>query len=108
MKRLFAVAVCVLICCPAHADDNPSDLPWKVNKPIVTVQKERYFPYPDKRSPVWIDMHYIGPDLELWQMASSPYGDKLSRMEWRRSMDNGRTWSEFTPMVPSAPIAPVA
>jgi len=102
MRRLLAVTICLLICCPAHADDNASDLPWMVNGPIVTVQKERYFPYPDQRSPVWIDMHYIGPDLELWQMASSPYGDKLSRMEWRRSMDNGRTWGEFKPMVPSA------
>ena len=101
MTRLLAPAVCLLISCPACAEEDPSDLPWKVNQPIVTVQKQRYFPYADKRSPVWIDMFYIGSNLELLQTASSPHGDKLDRMEWRRSMDNGKTWSDFRPMVPS-------
>ena len=102
MKRFFAVAVCTMSICPVSAEESQPAPPWKVNKPIVTVQKERYLPYPDRRSPVWIDMFYMGSTLELFQTASSPYGDKLSRMEWRRSQDNGNTWSEFKPMVPSA------
>jgi hypothetical protein len=102
MRRVLITMVCILLYCAVLAAENSSNLPWKVNKPIVTVQKDRYFPYADKRSPVWINLFYIGPNLELFQTASVPYGDKVSRIEWRRSEDNGKTWSDFKRMVPSA------
>ena len=94
MQRLLAVAVCVLLCCPALADDNPSDLPWKVNKPIVTVEKSVYLH--TSGASTWVTMEYVGPDLELLETnAVMPIGDVLSDVKQRLSTDNGRTWSTF-------------
>ena len=98
----LTVLALTLLTPPTSAEENPSDLPWNVNQPIVTVEKDRYFPEPNEKGTAWIDKFYVGPNLELLETASVSRGDKLSTMNWRLSPDNGRTWSEFKPVVPSS------
>ncbi len=99
---LFVTYFYTLLLRHAPAEENSADFPWKVNQPIVTVQKDRYFPEPDNKGTAWIDKFYVGPNLELLETASVSRGDKLSTMKWRLSSDNGRTWSDFKPVVPSS------
>ncbi|MEO2049498.1 MAG: sialidase family protein [Pirellulales bacterium] len=84
------------------ATANATDLPWKVNQPIVTVKKSRYTPLPLGGNPAWVNMAYVGSNLELLQTVSVPRGDEQNDTRWRRSIDNGQTWSEFKPVVPSS------
>ena len=97
LSRVFfgIVFFCTMRFQNTPADEPALDLPWTVNQPIVTVQKDRYFPDPKKKGTAWIDKYYVGPRLELWEIASVSRGDKLSKMKSRFSSDNGKTWSDF-------------
>jgi hypothetical protein len=70
-------------------------LPWKVNPPIATVQKEVYYKHPRSGAAALVFMQYVGPGLERMETRGLEVQDDVhSERTWRLSTDNGRTWSE--------------
>ena len=100
MRRAIPLLIVAATTGLAAADE--TDLPWMVNQPIVAVQKSRYTPLPLNGHPAWVNVAYVGPNLELLETVSVPKGDELNDTRWRRSDDNGKSWSEFKPMLPSS------
>ena len=47
----------------ALAEEPSEVLPWKVNKPIVSVKKEVYVKHPDDAADVLVFEQYVGPNL---------------------------------------------
>ena len=110
---LFRFSLIISACCvlvahvplsgAAGAEDvPPAPPPWKVNRPIVTVEKEIYLEHPAPRVAPWVSIQYVGPKLEVREVRGlerqSDVGEQI-RARW--SADNGRTWSEFVPVQPS-------
>lgn len=74
-------------------------LPWKVNRPIVLVDKELYREHERANAAMMVSVQYVGPALQrrevhAHEVASDVGGDIRAR--W--SSDNGRTWSIFVPV----------
>ena len=98
MRRYLPSVVFILVVCPDLA--KTADPPWKINEPIVTVEKSLYLPHPPP--PPWAlslaTMEYVGSKLELLETRSKmSIGDVLYDVQQRVSTDNGRTWSDFRP-----------
>ena len=93
----YSVPLMVLILLAGAALAQAVDMPWQVNTPIVSVQKSLYVAHPAAGEAPWIDMSYVGPNLELLETRGilTSSGD-LSDQQWRLSNDNGKTWSAFT------------
>lgn len=82
---------------PVRGDD--SDLPWKVNQPLVTVQKEVYKKHPRKGAGVLVSVRYVGPKLERRETHSVEFRDDVYSERFSRfSSDNGKTWSPSRPL----------
>jgi len=100
---LAAVWACVVM--PACAQEQSDQLPWKVNKPIVSVKKEVYVEHAVAGEAVWVKMQYVGPNLERREVRlierESDVGEDI-KARW--STDNGRTWSEFVPVQSSTNV----
>jgi hypothetical protein len=78
-------------------------LPWKLNRPIVSVKKELYRKHPKPRAAAMVSVQYVGPRLELreWQ-AVEIRDDVADDQAARWSLDNGRTWSAWVALAPSS------
>ena len=92
LKSLLAI----LLGCVAVESAASEPLPWKVNRPIVTVKKELYLKHPGPRIASWASLQYVGPGLELREVRGiervSDVGEDI-RARW--SADNGKTWADF-------------
>ena len=76
-----------------------SVLPWKVNRPIVTVQKEVYKKHPRKGAAALVSVRYVGPKLERLETHSVEFRDDVHSERFTRfSSDNGKTWSPTRPL----------
>ena len=74
-------------------------MPWRANKPIVTVQKELYRKHPKPRAAARAWRDYVGPNRELMEVQSLEILDDVGEdITARWSLDNGRTWSEPMPL----------
>ncbi|MBI2300170.1 MAG: hypothetical protein HYU66_14705 [Armatimonadetes bacterium] len=72
-------------------------LPWQVNTPICTVQKDLYEPHTHTREAELVQVLYVGPGLERREVhAREVSNDVGGNIRARWSADNGRTWSEYT------------
>lgn len=73
------------------------ELPWRVNKPIVTVKRELYHKQEHPDYPIWAKMYSTGPGLERWEVVEdeSSGADEWVNIRSHVSKDNGRTWSEY-------------
>ena len=98
MKRVLPFVVFTLLVRVAFAAEKPTELPWRVNKPIVTVKKELYRKSPRPGTGAFVTMEYVGPNLELLETYSANSSDVLTDVKQRLSTDNGKTWSAFQPL----------
>ena len=72
------------------------DAPWKTNTPIADVKKEVYRPNEAPGRAPMASMRYNGPGLERYEVQGTEVRDDVpEQRKFRRSPDNGRTWSEF-------------
>jgi hypothetical protein len=96
----------VLWAWPALAEDRPTDLPWKVNTPIVTVRKELYLKHPRPGAAALASDGYVGPKLErLEYQGLEVVDDAPESSHFRFSTDNGRSWVDFKPVADTSPAA---
>src|SRR5436190_10268621 len=97
----------ILLCVwQARAEQPPEDLPWKVNKPIVTVKKELFAKHPRPLAAALASEHYVGPKLERLQYQGLEIADDVpANHRWRFSSDNGRTWAAFEEVADTSPEA---
>jgi len=87
------------------AEPSAADSPWKVNKPIVSVQKELYKKHPKPRTAALAIVHYVGPKLERREhQAFETLDDVWDENRARWSSDNGRTWSDWVAGQPSTNV----
>lgn len=93
---LFVPVVLGLAVNPVAADT--TKMPWEENRPIVKVKRELYRASPAKGQSAWVGVRYVDGGLlreeTHTEMAQS---DTPTKPRYRRSNDNGRTWSEFKP-----------
>ncbi len=76
--------------------------PWKTNRPIVTLKKEVYAKHPVPKAAAMVSACYVGPKFERMEIHALERRDDVpDEPKFRLSMDNGRTWSSFTPMPPT-------
>lgn len=81
---------------PMRGDE--SVLPWKMNQPLVTVQKEVYKKHPRKEAAALVAVRYVGPKFERLETHSVEFRDDVhSERFCRFSSDNGKTWSPSRP-----------
>lgn len=74
-------------------------MPWRVNKPIVSVRKELYRKHPRPQAAARASRNYVGPNLELREVQSLEILDDVGEdFSARWSTDNGRTWSTPEPL----------
>ncbi len=74
-------------------------LPWKVNPPIVTVERTLIGKHAEPKTSVWVSVDYVGPGLVREERRSVMLrSDTPERPRRRRSKDNGRTWSSYEPL----------
>ena len=74
-------------------------MPWRVNKPIVTVRKQLYRKHPRPKAAARASRNYVGPNLELREVQSLEILDDVGEdITARWSLDNGRTWSKPVPL----------
>jgi len=79
-----------------------SGVPWKENKPVITVRKEIYRKHPRPKAAAMVAVWYVGPKLERREVHALEIRDDVpDEPKWRLSADNGRTWSGLTPMPPT-------
>jgi len=84
------------------AETAPGGIPWKVNPPIVSVKKEVYKKHPKPKAAAMVSVFYVGPKLERMEIHALELRDDVpDEPKFRLSMDNGRTWSDFTPLPPT-------
>lgn len=84
------------------ASDNVFDeiaIPWKVNPPIVHVNKELAAAHPRPGAAALVNMRYVGPGLERREIRSVEFRDDVhSQRTMRLSRDDGQTWSAPQPL----------
>ena len=84
---------CWLLCCAVQAVAD--DLPWKVNPPILTVDKSVYRKHPRPGAGALVSVRYVGPGLERAELHAVEARDDVHTERFMKlSKDNGRTWSE--------------
>lgn len=85
----------------AEGADDPKQteaLPWKVNRPIVKVEKKLYRRRKGDGTAAWVSCTYVGPGLEREEVHSfQGASDSWHDVGRRFSADDGRTWGEFEP-----------
>ncbi|MCH2211499.1 MAG: glycoside hydrolase [Fuerstiella sp.] len=97
---VFILLLLFLTVSLVRGDD--SVLPWYVNRPIVTVQKEVYKKYPRKGAGALVSVRYVGPHLERLETHSVEFRDDVYSERFTRfSSDNGKTWSPSRPLASS-------
>jgi hypothetical protein len=80
----------------AAADD---EIPWKVNEPIVHVDKELAASHPRPGAAALISVRYVGPNHERQEIRSVEFRDDVhNERTLRLSHDDGQTWSEPRPL----------
>jgi hypothetical protein len=86
----------ILLAGPVLAAQSPDALPWKVNKPIVSVKKELFAKHPGEKTAAMGSVFYAGPNLERMETRQDEgVSDQTVNLRVRFSTDNGRTWSSF-------------
>ncbi|MFO0889045.1 MAG: exo-alpha-sialidase [Isosphaeraceae bacterium] len=76
--------------------------PWKVNTPIVRVEKSLHTKHPKPRTAALVSMQYVGPGLERREVRGfETTSDVADEITARWSDDNGRTWSAPVAVQPS-------
>jgi hypothetical protein len=82
------------------------ELPWKVNKPIVRIEKACYRQSPGPKAAALGSTVYVGPKLERmeWQGVER-LDDVWDEQMARWSIDNGRTWTAWAKMQPSSNVS---
>ncbi len=91
---LRVIIACTLLeAWPVLAADQPKDLPWKVNPPIVTVKKELFAKHPRPGAAALASDGYVGPKLERLEYHGLEIIDDAPEDNgFRFSSDNGRSW----------------
>jgi hypothetical protein len=80
--------------------------PWLTNAPIVSVTKEVYLPAPGPWAAAYLWVTYLGPGRVIEEVLTEERkSDQFEKPRRRRSMDNGRTWSEWAPAEDLQPYA---
>jgi hypothetical protein len=81
---------------PAAEDAAAADaIPWKVNEPIIHVNKELAVPHPRPGTAALINVRYVGLNLERQEIRSVEFRDDVhNERSIRLSHDDGQTWSE--------------
>jgi len=96
---IASLAVSLSIAAAAGPGQGDGNAPWTVNKPIVKVQRELYHPAPRPGAAAYLSVAYVGPGLQREEiLTEETRSDEFQKPRRRRSNDNGRTWSAFTPV----------
>jgi hypothetical protein len=89
---------------PAEAKQPDHALPWKVNSPIVHVEKELAAKHPRPGAGALVSVRYVGPNLERQEIRGVEFRDDVhNERTMRISRDDGATWSDPQPL-PSTDI----
>lgn len=77
--------------------------PWETNPPIATVTRLLHDTHPSERHAAMASVQYVGPGLERreWR-ALEKVSDVADQQRARWSVDNGKTWSDWTLQQPSS------
>jgi hypothetical protein len=71
----------------------------QTNTRSITVQREVYAEHTRPAAGRWVSAYYVGPGVEREEVHSfMAKSDTPEQPQWRRSLDNGRTWSDFEPL----------
>jgi hypothetical protein len=80
-----------------------SVMPWRVNTPLATVQKEIYRKQSRRDAAATGARWYVGPKLEMCEVQGEEAADDVhSGRSIRFSDDNGRTWTPAEPLPDTA------
>jgi hypothetical protein len=80
----------------AAAED---EIPWRVNEPLIHVNKELAAAHPHPGTAALISMRYVGPRLERQEIRGVEFRDDVhSERTVRWSHDDGQTWSKPRPL----------
>ncbi|REJ96324.1 MAG: exo-alpha-sialidase [Planctomycetota bacterium] len=95
------IATAQLACGLCRADEPP----WKLNQPIVGVEKEVYRKSPGPKAAALGWTYYVGPRLERMERRGVERIDDVhDEQQARWSEDNGRTWSDWVDTQPSSNV----
>jgi hypothetical protein len=101
VRREWGIHMCLLVVAlgvsaPALGGEQ---LPWRVNRPIVTVKNDLYRRHPKGRTAALVAVTAIGTPGALREVhALETQSDVGEDIKARWSTDNGRSWSEFVPV----------
>lgn len=94
---LACITIMIANASGAAAEERP--LPWKVNPPIVTMEKSVFIECKNPKEAAWCGLDYIGPKLEMYLMKGAEgSSDVHTQVGLQFSSDNGRTWSDSKPL----------
>jgi hypothetical protein len=80
----------------------PDAPPWKTNLPIAHVKKELYVRHASPGAAALVSVFQTGAKGERMEVQAAEIRDDVpSEPRARHSTDNGRTWSDFTPLPPT-------
>ena len=82
----------------AHANPTVAYwMPWRVNRPLVTVKKEVYIKQPRRNAATVAVRSYVGPQRQMREIQGVEARDDVhTGRSIRFSEDNGRTWTPLT------------
>jgi hypothetical protein len=76
-----------------------ASIPWKVNGPIVHVNKELAATHPRPGAAALIDVRYVGPNFERQEIRCVEFRDDVhNERTVRLSHDDGQSWSQPRPL----------
>jgi hypothetical protein len=93
MRHVFCLTALLLPLYPVSAKAELISV-WDANAAIGKVQKSVFVPSPGAGQAAWVDMRYVGSNLELMRIDSvMSSSDALTTRSYRTSTNNGQTWS---------------
>jgi len=83
----------------AVSNDDEIAIPWKVNPPMVHVNKELVATHPRPGAAAVVNVRYVGPELQRQEIRAVEFRDDVhSERVMRLSHDDGHTWSPPQPL----------
>ena len=103
MTRMTILLVLAVTLQSSGAAFSADQLPWKVNAPIVSIEKSVYKACPKPGAAAMVSVCYVGSELERQEIHGlEKVSDLQSERDWRFSKDNGKTWTDLQPLYPRA------